>query len=59
MAWLSLCMLWVLLSLAQPARAQSTGVPLGIDGDNGARTLWITRDAGGRVTVSGELLRLF
>lgn len=44
--------------LAQSARAQSTGVLLGIDGESGARTLWITRDHAGRVAVSSELPRL-
>ncbi len=48
----------LVLSLAQSARAQNTGLLLGIDGENGTRTLWITRDAGGRVVVSGELQRL-
>jgi hypothetical protein len=46
------------LSLAQPVLAQNTGLLLGIDGDNGARTLWITRESGGRVAAAGELQRL-
>lgn len=48
----------LVLSVAQSARAQNTGLLLGIDGESSTHTLWITRDAGGRVAVSGELQRL-